>query len=139
MDDLGGVMDEILAAKMEILAENEVSDSGEETVGDDTEDDESFSCRGSHIPAAPEFKAVPRIVYLGQEGDEIILGYVMTVHGDGKGCPPFCTSYLEGFVEKKFEGHMIFPVTAQDDHPPCVLPSTIPLLFQDLPSPKVQK
>jgi hypothetical protein len=28
MDDLGGVTDEILAAQMEILAENEVSDSG---------------------------------------------------------------------------------------------------------------
>jgi hypothetical protein len=35
MDDLGGVTDEIMAAKMEILAENEFSDSGEETVGDD--------------------------------------------------------------------------------------------------------
>jgi hypothetical protein len=34
MDDLGGVTDEILAAQMEILAENEISDSGEETVGD---------------------------------------------------------------------------------------------------------
>jgi hypothetical protein len=33
MDDLGGVRDEILAAQMEILAKNEVSDSGEETVG----------------------------------------------------------------------------------------------------------
>jgi hypothetical protein len=38
MDDLGGVTDEILAAQMEILAENEVSDSGEETVGGDSEE-----------------------------------------------------------------------------------------------------
>jgi hypothetical protein len=53
MDDLGGVMDEILAASMEILAENEVLDSGEETVGDDSEDEESFSGRGTHNPAAP--------------------------------------------------------------------------------------
>jgi hypothetical protein len=33
MDDLGGVTDEIMAAQMEILAENEVSDSGKDTVG----------------------------------------------------------------------------------------------------------
>jgi hypothetical protein len=39
MDDLGGVTDEILAAQMEILAENEVSDSGEGTVGEDSEDE----------------------------------------------------------------------------------------------------
>jgi hypothetical protein len=38
MDDLGGVTDEILVDQMEILAENEVSESGEETVGDDSED-----------------------------------------------------------------------------------------------------
>jgi hypothetical protein len=35
MDDLGGVTDEILATQMEILAENEVSDSGEDTMGED--------------------------------------------------------------------------------------------------------
>jgi hypothetical protein len=39
MDDLGGVTDEILAAQMEILAENEVSDSGEDTVGEYSEDE----------------------------------------------------------------------------------------------------
>jgi hypothetical protein len=66
MDDLGGVTDEILAAQMEILAENEVSDSGKETVGDDSEDEESFSGRGTHNPAAPEFKSGARIVHLGQ-------------------------------------------------------------------------
>jgi hypothetical protein len=38
MDDLGGVTDEILAAQMEILAENEVSDSGEDTVGAELEE-----------------------------------------------------------------------------------------------------
>jgi hypothetical protein len=42
MDDLGGVADEMLAAQMEILAQNEVSDSGEDTVGADSEDGESF-------------------------------------------------------------------------------------------------
>jgi hypothetical protein len=74
MYDLGGFMDEILAAQMEILAENEVSESGEETVGDDSEDEESFSGRGTYNPAAPEFKSGARIVYLGQEGDKMILG-----------------------------------------------------------------
>jgi hypothetical protein len=48
------VTDEILAAQMEILAENEDSDSGEDTVGADSEDDESFSGRGTHnLPYAP--------------------------------------------------------------------------------------
>jgi hypothetical protein len=68
MNDLGGVMDEILAAQMEILAENEVSESGVYTMGEDSDDDESFSGKGTHNPAAPEFKAGTRIVYFGQEG-----------------------------------------------------------------------
>jgi hypothetical protein len=140
MDDLGGVMDEIQAAQMEILAENEVSDSGEATVRGDSEDEESFSGRGTHNPAAPEFKAGARIVYIGQEGDEIILGYLVTVHGDGKGCPPFYTACLEVFGEKQVEGHRLFHVAAQNDQPPpCVHPSTIPLFLQNLPSLKGQK
>jgi hypothetical protein len=53
MDDLGGVTDEILAAQMGILGENEVSDSGEDTVGADSEDGESFSGRGTHNPVVP--------------------------------------------------------------------------------------
>jgi hypothetical protein len=40
MNGMAGVMDEILAAQMEILAENEVSDSGEDTVGEDSDDNE---------------------------------------------------------------------------------------------------
>jgi hypothetical protein len=96
MDDLGEVTDEILAAQMEILAENEVSDSGEDTVGEDSEDEESFSGKGTHNPVAPEFKSGARVLYLGQEGDEMQLGYVVAVHGDGKGGPPFYTAYLEG-------------------------------------------
>jgi hypothetical protein len=96
MDDLGGVADEILEAQMEILAQNEVSDSGEDTVGEDSDDEESFYGRGIHNPAAPEFKAGARIVYFGQEGDEIRLCYVVAVHGDGKGGPPFHTAYIEG-------------------------------------------
>jgi hypothetical protein len=52
MDDLGGVADEIIAAQMEILAENKVSDSGEDTVGEDSDDEESFSRKGAHNPAS---------------------------------------------------------------------------------------
>jgi hypothetical protein len=95
MDDLGGVTDEIIADHMEILAENEVSISGEETVGEYSEDEESFAGRGTHNPAAPEFKAGARIVYIGQEGDYMLLGYVVAVHVDGKGGPPFYTTYIE--------------------------------------------
>jgi hypothetical protein len=53
MNDLGGVTDEIIAVQMEILAENKVSDSGEDTVGEDSDDEESFSGKGTHNPAAP--------------------------------------------------------------------------------------
>jgi hypothetical protein len=80
MNDLGGVTDEILAAQMEILAENEVSESGEDTVDEDSEDEESFAGKGTHNPAAPEFKSGAIIVYIGQEGDEMRLGYVVAVH-----------------------------------------------------------
>jgi hypothetical protein len=120
MNDLGGVADDILAAQMEILAENEVSDSDEGTVGEDSEDEESFAGKGTHNPAAPEFKTGARIVYLGQEGDDMRLGYVVAVHGYGKGGPPFYTSYLEGLVKKQVEGQQLFPVAAQDDQPPPV-------------------
>jgi hypothetical protein len=99
MNDLGGVMDEIIAVQMENLAENEVSDSGEDTVGEDSDDEESFSGKGTHNPAEPEFKAGARIVYLGQEGDKIRLGYVVAIHGDRKGGPPFYKAYLEGLGE----------------------------------------
>jgi hypothetical protein len=137
MDDLGGVTDEIMEAQIEILAENEVSDSGEETVGDDSEDDESFSGTETHNPAAPEFKAGARFVYLGQEGDGMLLGYVLTVHGDGKGCPPFYTAYLEGFGEQHVEGHRLFPVAAQDEQPPPLGPSQYhPTLLPGPPKPE---
>jgi hypothetical protein len=129
MDDVGGVTDEILAAQMEILAENEVSDSGEETVGGDSEDEESFSGRGTHNPAAPEFKAGARIVYFGQEGDEMILSYVVKVHGDGKGGPTFYAANLEGFGENQVEGHRLFPVAAQDDQPHLCPPQYHPTLL----------
>jgi hypothetical protein len=55
-----------IARAMEILAEKEVSDNGEDTVGEDSDDDESLSGRGTHNPAAPDFKSRARIVYLGQ-------------------------------------------------------------------------
>jgi hypothetical protein len=139
MDDLGGVTHEILAAQMEILAENEVSNSGEETVGDESEDEESFSGRGTHNPADPEFKAGARIVYLGQEGDEIILGYVVAVHGYGKVGPPFYTAYLEGFGGKQVEGHRLFPVAAQDITPPLCLPQYHPTLLPGTLNPERTK
>jgi hypothetical protein len=53
MDDLGGVTDDILAAQMKKLAENEVLGSGEDTVGADSEDEVSFSGRITHNPVAP--------------------------------------------------------------------------------------
>jgi hypothetical protein len=118
MDDLGGVMDEIIAARMEILAENEVSDSGEDTVVEDWEDEESFSGKGTHNPAAPEFKAGARVVYLGQEVNEMRLGYAVAVYGYGKGGPPFYTAYLEGLGEIQVEGQRLFHVAAQEEHPP---------------------
>jgi hypothetical protein len=31
----------------------------------------------------------------------MILGYVVAVHGDGKGCPTFYTAYIEGFGVKQ--------------------------------------
>jgi hypothetical protein len=99
-------------------------------VGEDSEDEESFAGRGTHNPAAPAFKDGARIVYIRQERDEMLLGYVVAVHGYGKGGPPFYTTYLEGLGEKQVEGQRLFPVAAQDDQPPpCVLPSPIPLFF----------
>jgi hypothetical protein len=85
MDDLGGVIDENLAAQMEILAENEYSGSGEDTVGADYEGDVYFSGRGTHNPVVTEFKAGAMMVYIGKGGDVMCLGYCVTVHGDIKG------------------------------------------------------
>jgi hypothetical protein len=89
MDDQGGVTDEILADQIKILAVNEVLDSGEETMGVESEDEESFSGRGTHTTVATYFKAGDRVLYLGKEGDGMRLGYVDAVHGEGKGGPPF--------------------------------------------------
>jgi hypothetical protein len=33
------------------------------------------------------------------------LRYVVAVHGDGEGGPPFYTVYLEGLGEKQIEGY----------------------------------
>jgi hypothetical protein len=59
-------------------------------------------------------------VDLGQAGDEVILGYVVAVHGDGKGGPPFYTAYLEGFGGKQVEVNRLFHVADQDDQPPLL-------------------
>jgi hypothetical protein len=45
----------------------------------------------------------------------MIFGYVVVVHGYGKGGPPFYTSYLEGLGGKQVEGQRLFPVATQDD------------------------
>jgi hypothetical protein len=143
MNVLVGVTDDFLAPQMEILAGNEVSDSGEDTVGEDSDDEESFPGKGNHNPAVPEFKAGAGIVYLGQEGDEVRLCYDVAVHGDGKGDPPFYTAYLEGLGGKQVEGQRLFPVAAQDDQPllcpPQSHPSPTPLFFQGLSSQKRKK
>jgi hypothetical protein len=70
---------------MGILAENEVSDSGEDTVGADSEDAVSFSGRETQNPVASEFKAGAHAVYLGQGGDEMRLEYIVPVHRDREG------------------------------------------------------
>jgi hypothetical protein len=56
-------MDEIIASWIKILVENKVSDCGEDTVGEDSEDEDK--------PASPGFKAGAKVVSLGQEGDEM--------------------------------------------------------------------
>jgi hypothetical protein len=89
-------------------------------VGEDSEDEEPFSGRGTHNPTAPEFKAGARILYIGQEVDEMLLGYVIAFNGDGKGGPPFYTAYIEGLGGKQVEGQRLFYVAAKDDQPPPV-------------------
>jgi hypothetical protein len=130
MDDLGGVTDEILAAQMGILAENEVSDSGEDTMGADSEGEESFSGRGTHNTVASEFKAGARVVYLGQGGDEMRLGYGVAVHGDGEGGAPFYIVYLEGLGENHIEGQRLFPVVVQEEQVPPVPVPVHPTLLR---------
>jgi hypothetical protein len=48
------------------------------------------------------------------------LSYVVAVHVDRKGGPPFYTAYLEGLGEKQVEGQRLFPVASQDEQPPPV-------------------
>jgi hypothetical protein len=115
MDDLGGVTDKKVAAQMESLAENEVSDSGEDIIGEDSDYEESFYGRVAHNPVAPEFKAGARVAYLGQEGGEMHVQYIVAVH-----LPPFYTAYLEGLGEKRGEGQRRVSVADQEDTPPPV-------------------
>jgi hypothetical protein len=132
-NDLGGVMDEILAAQMEILAENEVYHSGEDTMGEDSDGEESLSGKGTHNPAVPEFKASARAVNLVQEGDKMRLGYVVAVRGNEKGGPPFYTAYLEGLGENRLRySDSIMCVLKRNTLPPYVRPSPIPLFFQGI-------
>jgi hypothetical protein len=112
MDDLGGIPYEFLAAHMDFLAENEVSDGGEDTVGGDSEDEGYFKGKGTRDPGTPEFITGARVVYIGQGGDEIHLGYVVEVHVDGGGGSLYYTVNLEGIGEKQTEGHRLFPVAS---------------------------
>jgi hypothetical protein len=83
---------------------------------------------------APEFRAGARVVYIGQEGDEMSLGYVVSVHGDGKGGPPFYKSYLEGLVEKQVEGQRLSLLLLKRSRCPYFRSSAIPLFFQGISS-----
>jgi hypothetical protein len=104
MVDLGGVRDEIFATQMEILAENEVLDSGSDNVGGDSEDEVYFKGNGNHSSARPDFKAGARVMYLGQGGDETHLGYVSEVHVDGGGGAPYYTVDLEECGQTQTKG-----------------------------------
>jgi hypothetical protein len=68
----------------------------------------------------------------------MILGYVVSVHGDGKEGLPFYTAYLEGFGGKQVEGHRLCPVVAQDYHPPFP-PQSHPTLFPGPLNPERKK
>jgi hypothetical protein len=120
MDDLGGVTYEILAAQMEILADNEVSDSGEDTLGGDLEDEVYFSGKGTHNPGASEFKAGARVVYVDQGSDEMHLGYGVAVNVYGEGGAPYYTVTLGGFGAKHTERPKKIHVASQEEPAPPV-------------------
>jgi hypothetical protein len=65
--------------QIESLAANEASDSGDDTMGGESEDVGHFNGKGTHNPGAPEFKAEARVVYIGQGGDEMRLGNAVEV------------------------------------------------------------
>jgi hypothetical protein len=69
----------------------------------------------------------------------MLLGYVVAVHGDGKGGPPFYTAYFEGLGENRLKDSDYFLWLLKMISPPCVLPSPIPFFFQGLSSQKRQK
>jgi hypothetical protein len=138
MDDLG-VTDQILSAQMEILAEIEILDSGEDTMGEDSEDEDSFFGRETHNPVAPDLKAGSRVVYIGQEGDEMHLGYVVSVHGYSKGGPPFYTAYLEGLGEKQVEGQRISLFLLKRNPPPLCPFHSHPTLLPGSLNPRNKK
>jgi hypothetical protein len=69
MDELGKANEEITAAQMQIIAGEVDSDSGEETMGYDSEEERSSGGRGTHNQRAPEYKIGARVVYLSQGGN----------------------------------------------------------------------
>jgi hypothetical protein len=72
---------------MDFFAENEVSDSGEDTIGGDSEDEGCSEGKCTHNPGESELKTGACVVYLGQGDAEMLLGYVVEVHVDEKGGP----------------------------------------------------
>jgi hypothetical protein len=63
MDKLGKATAEIMVAQMDILAGEVDSDSGEETMGDDLEEEGPSGGRGTNNPKTPEYKTGAHIVY----------------------------------------------------------------------------
>jgi hypothetical protein len=99
-------------------------------VGVDSEDAFYLSGCGTHNPVAPELKAGARVFNLGQGGDEMCLGYVITAHMDKEGGSSFYTVNLEGFGEKQIEGYCLFPLASdsrEEPAPTCATSSTIHL------------
>jgi hypothetical protein len=69
----------------------------------------------------------------------MLLGYVVAVYVYGKGGPPFYTEYLEGLGGEYVEGHRLFPMAAQDDHPPLCPPQSHPTLLPGPLKPEREK
>jgi hypothetical protein len=85
MDELGKATDEMMATQMGILAREVHSDSGEETLGEESEEEGSSGGRETHIPRAPDCKIGDRVVYLSQGGNGMRICSVMAMHQDVEG------------------------------------------------------
>jgi hypothetical protein len=114
---------------MEIIAENEVSDSGEDTVGEDSEDEELFSLRvtmcNQSSKLGPEWytlvKKVMRCVWdmLLQSMETGKEGLLSTHH------------IWKGLVKNRSRDSEFYLFLLKRT-PPCVRSSATPLFFQGL-------